>query len=127
MTGPHDSILGRRYDRVLAATLTFVPHYFDVATGDPRLNGALVEVDPETGRALSIQPGQHRPGRGPAAPDRDERGAARAHDDRPVARLSETARIPVRGSGPVMDRRSPRLRPGEDGGVTQILEPGAGG
>ena len=55
MTGPHDSILGRRYDRVLAATLTFVPHYFDVATGDPRLNGALVEVDPETGRALAIR------------------------------------------------------------------------
>ena len=55
MTGPHDSILGRRYDRVLAATLTFVPHYFDVATGDPRLNGALVEVDPATGRALAIR------------------------------------------------------------------------
>jgi hypothetical protein len=55
MTGPHDSILGRRYDRVLAATLTFVPHYFEVATGDPRLNGALVEVDPESGRALQIR------------------------------------------------------------------------
>jgi 2',3'-cyclic-nucleotide 2'-phosphodiesterase len=55
MTGPHDSILGRRYDRVLAATLTFVPHYFEVATGDPRLNGALVEVDPATGRALAIR------------------------------------------------------------------------
>src|SRR3954471_14614860 len=55
MTGPHDSILGRRYDRVLAATLSFVPHYFEVATGDPRLNGALVEVDPETGHALSIK------------------------------------------------------------------------
>jgi metallophosphoesterase (TIGR00282 family) len=55
MTGPHDSILGRRYDRVLASTLTFVPHYFDVATGDPRLNGALVEVDPESGRALAIR------------------------------------------------------------------------
>ncbi len=55
MTGPHDSILGRRYDRVLPTTLTFVPHYFDVATGDPRLNGALVEVDSETGRALSIR------------------------------------------------------------------------
>ena len=55
MTGPHDSILGRRYDRVLAATLTFVPHYFDVATGDPRLNGALVEVDPATGHALKIE------------------------------------------------------------------------
>src|SRR5205823_8262959 len=55
MTGPHDSILGRRYDRVLAATLTFVPHAFDVATGDPRLHGALIEVDPDTGRALAIR------------------------------------------------------------------------
>lgn len=55
MTGPHDSVLGRRYDRVLAATLTFVPHYYEVATGDPRLNGALVEVTPESGRAVSIR------------------------------------------------------------------------
>jgi metallophosphoesterase (TIGR00282 family) len=55
MTGPHDSILGRRYDRVLPATLTQVPHYFDVAAGDPRLNGALVEVDPDTGHARSIR------------------------------------------------------------------------
>jgi metallophosphoesterase (TIGR00282 family) len=55
MTGPHDSILGRRYDRVLDTTLTFVPHYFDVATGDPRLNGALVEIDPMTGRAQAIR------------------------------------------------------------------------
>jgi 2',3'-cyclic-nucleotide 2'-phosphodiesterase len=54
MTGPHDSILGRRYDRVLSATLTCVPTHFDVATGDPRLNGALLTIDPETGRALSI-------------------------------------------------------------------------
>ena len=55
MTGPYDSILGRRYDRVLAATLTFVPHYFEVATGDPRLHGALIEADPLTGLALSIR------------------------------------------------------------------------
>jgi 2',3'-cyclic-nucleotide 2'-phosphodiesterase len=55
MTGPYDSILGRRYDRVLAATLTFVPHTFDVASGDPRLCGALVEVDPGTARALTIR------------------------------------------------------------------------
>lgn len=54
MTGPHDGIIGRRYDRVLTATLTFVHTYFDVATGDPRLNGALVTIDPQTGRALSI-------------------------------------------------------------------------
>ena len=41
MTGPYDSILGRRYDRVLASTLTGVPHHYDVATGDPpALRGA---------------------------------------------------------------------------------------
>jgi metallophosphoesterase (TIGR00282 family) len=55
MTGPHEGILGRRYDRVLSATLTFVPSFFDVAKGDPRMNGSLVAVDPETGRALTIQ------------------------------------------------------------------------
>jgi len=55
MTGPHDSILGRRYDRVLSTTLTFVPSYFDVATGDPRMSATLVTVDPQTGRAESIQ------------------------------------------------------------------------
>jgi metallophosphoesterase (TIGR00282 family) len=54
MTGPHDSILGRRYDRVLSATLSCVPAHFDVANGDPRLNGALLTVDPQTGHALSI-------------------------------------------------------------------------
>ena len=54
MTGPHDSIIGRRYDRVLSATLTCVHTYFDVANGDPRLNGALVTIDPQTGHALSI-------------------------------------------------------------------------
>ena len=55
MTGPYDSILGRRVDRVLAATLTFVQNHFDVATGDPRLCGAIIEVEPSTGRALSIE------------------------------------------------------------------------
>lgn len=55
MTGPYDSILGRRYDRVLAATLTPVPTFFDVAHGDPRLCGALVEVDPASGRAVAIR------------------------------------------------------------------------
>lgn len=55
MTGPYDSILGRRYDRVLASTLTGVPHFYDVATNDPRLCGALVTVDPALGHALAIR------------------------------------------------------------------------
>ncbi len=55
MTGPHDSIIGRRYDRVLAASMTFVHTHFDVAVGDPRLNGALVEIDLATGKTLAIR------------------------------------------------------------------------
>ncbi len=55
MTGPHDSILGRRVDRVMEATLTFNPTHFDVATGDVRINGTLVDVDPQTGRASAIR------------------------------------------------------------------------
>lgn len=54
MTGPHESILGRRIDRVLGTTLTFNPSPFDVATGDVRLNGAIVDVDAATGRATGI-------------------------------------------------------------------------
>jgi calcineurin-like phosphoesterase len=55
MTGPYDSILGRRIDRVLSTTITFVPSLFEVATGDPRLGGALVDVDAATGRATAIR------------------------------------------------------------------------
>jgi len=55
MTGPYDSILGRRVDRVLEATLTFNPSQFDVASGDVRIGGALVTADPKTGRASAIE------------------------------------------------------------------------
>ena len=55
MTGPYDSILGRRVDRVLPTTITFIPSPFDVAMGDPRLAGAIVDVDPATGQATAIR------------------------------------------------------------------------
>ncbi len=55
MTGPHESILGRRIDRVMETTRTFRPTHFEVATGDVRLNGAIVEVDQQTGRATAIR------------------------------------------------------------------------
>lgn len=55
MTGPYESILGRRIDRVLSHALDFVPAAFDVASGDPRLAGAIVEIDAETGRASAIR------------------------------------------------------------------------
>jgi 2',3'-cyclic-nucleotide 2'-phosphodiesterase len=54
MTGPYLSILGRQIDRVLETTRTFLPTQFDVADGDIRLCGTIVDVDPETGRATAI-------------------------------------------------------------------------
>jgi 2',3'-cyclic-nucleotide 2'-phosphodiesterase len=55
MCGPYDGILGRRADRVLPAAITFAPHPFDVATGDVRLAGAIVDVDETTGKATAIR------------------------------------------------------------------------
>ncbi len=55
MCGPYDSILGRRIDRVLSTAISFVPSSFDVATGDVRLSGAIVDADEATGRATGIR------------------------------------------------------------------------
>ena len=55
MTGPHESILGRRIDRVLATTLTFRPEFYEVASSGNRLNGVVLEINPKTGRAESIE------------------------------------------------------------------------
>ncbi|HEY1599747.1 MAG TPA: TIGR00282 family metallophosphoesterase [Pirellulales bacterium] len=55
MTGPYESILGRRIDRVLETTRTFLPTHFEVASGDPRLCGSIVDVDESTGRASGIR------------------------------------------------------------------------
>ncbi|MGA2582837.1 MAG: TIGR00282 family metallophosphoesterase [Tepidisphaeraceae bacterium] len=55
MCGPYDSVLGRRKDRVVKHMTTNMPQPFDVATGDVRMCGILVELDPDTGRAISIE------------------------------------------------------------------------
>jgi metallophosphoesterase (TIGR00282 family) len=55
MTGPFESIIGRRIDRVMETTLTGRPTEFDVATKDVRLCGTIITVDPETGRATAIE------------------------------------------------------------------------
>ena len=55
MTGPYDSVLGRRRDRVLSYMTTAQPAPFDVATGDVRLCGAIAEIDTQTGKSVSIE------------------------------------------------------------------------
>jgi len=54
-TGPHESVLGREIEPVIRRFITNLPQRFGVATGRVLLQGAVVEVDPHSGRALSIQ------------------------------------------------------------------------
>lgn len=55
MSGPFDSILGRRKDRVLPSLLTGMPYAYDVASGDPRLCGIIAGVDSSTGKATRTE------------------------------------------------------------------------
>ena len=55
MTGPYDSILGRRIDRVLPTAISFIPSAFEVAEGDVRLGGAIIDIDSATGQAATIR------------------------------------------------------------------------
>ncbi len=54
-TGPHESVLGREIAPVIRRFMTNQPQRFEVAKGRVLLQGALFEIDPNTGRALSIE------------------------------------------------------------------------
>ena len=54
MTGPHDSIIGMEREPSLARFLTGLPSKFEPATGNPRLNGVVLEADDKSGRATKI-------------------------------------------------------------------------
>ena len=55
MTGPHKSILGRNVDRVLKSIVTQVPTRYDIAENDPHIEGAVITVNKETGKAEEIK------------------------------------------------------------------------
>jgi methylenetetrahydrofolate dehydrogenase (NADP+)/methenyltetrahydrofolate cyclohydrolase len=55
MTGGFESVIGMDRHAALARFLTLLPQRLTPATGDPRLNGVFVTVDPATGRAHSIR------------------------------------------------------------------------
>ena len=56
MTGPHDSVLGRRADRVVSHMTTNMPFPFDVAEGNPRVQGVVIDIDTGSRRATAIEP-----------------------------------------------------------------------
>ena len=55
MTGPYDSIIGTRPDLALYRFLTARPARFQVASSNTRIAGAVVDIDPESGKARSIE------------------------------------------------------------------------
>jgi len=55
MTGPQDSVIGRRVDAIVEHFLTSMPKKFEVADKDVELQGAIVNIDDESGKALSIE------------------------------------------------------------------------
>ncbi|MBP5226660.1 MAG: TIGR00282 family metallophosphoesterase [Kiritimatiellae bacterium] len=56
MTGPSHSVLGRAVEPVLKKFTTGIPAKFDVADGPTVLEGAIIDISRETGKALSITP-----------------------------------------------------------------------
>ena len=54
-TGPHDSVIGRESEPIIRRFMTNMPQRFEVAKGRVLLQGALVEIDEQSGRALKIE------------------------------------------------------------------------
>jgi calcineurin-like phosphoesterase len=54
-TGPQESVLGREIVPVIARFRTAMPQRFEVARNDIKLLGAIIEIDPITGKAVGIQ------------------------------------------------------------------------
>jgi metallophosphoesterase (TIGR00282 family) len=55
MTGPYDSIIGVEKDLILRRFLTGIPVRMEPARGKVELHAVIVEVDEETGKAISIR------------------------------------------------------------------------
>jgi calcineurin-like phosphoesterase len=54
MSGPHNSVLGLRNDVALNRFYYQIAHKYESATEDNRICGVTVEIEAETGRAISI-------------------------------------------------------------------------
>lgn len=55
MTGPYDSIIGMDKEVALKRLIGHLPRQFQVATGDVRFCGVLIDADERTGKADSIE------------------------------------------------------------------------
>jgi len=55
LTGPTDSVIGVEPELALARFISGMPNRFEPAKGPAMLQGAVIRIDPETGRGLSIE------------------------------------------------------------------------
>jgi 2',3'-cyclic-nucleotide 2'-phosphodiesterase len=55
MCGPDESVLGRAIDSVVWRFQTGLPTRFPIAKGAVRLCGAIIDLDPETGKCVAIK------------------------------------------------------------------------
>jgi metallophosphoesterase (TIGR00282 family) len=54
-TGPHESVLGREIEPIIRRFMTNMPQKFEVAKERVLLQGAVLEIDEQTGQAKGIQ------------------------------------------------------------------------
>ncbi len=54
-TGPHDSIIGRETGPIIKRFMTNMPQRFEVAKGRIMLQGALIDIEEQSGKAVKIQ------------------------------------------------------------------------
>jgi len=55
MTGCYDSVIGMNKEKVLRRFVQKLPERFEVANGPATLCGVIIEIDPETGKSISIR------------------------------------------------------------------------
>lgn len=55
MTGPYDSVIGRKKELILTRFITQLPTRFEMADSGVEMHGVIIEVDSETGKATSIR------------------------------------------------------------------------
>jgi metallophosphoesterase (TIGR00282 family) len=55
MTGGYDGVIGMKKDGSLRRFLTGFPSHLEPSVGDLRLDGAVIDVDRDTGRALAVR------------------------------------------------------------------------
>jgi len=55
MTGPHDSVIGIKKSIILEKLTTGMPLRYEVAEEGLQINGVLINIDPDSGKAISIK------------------------------------------------------------------------